>query len=225
MSRTALRRACGSGTLLTEETRLSLSVTVKLAVKEKRPLQRAMLLERLTLWSRGHELKTDSRPGRRLMVHCDSLTTVGLRSWFEEIELVFTARSVPFWEEDRERSLALTGSDSWYIPGTAENTPVSFGVGNVSEELVTCFTLRCGGSHVTLDGLLLAMGERVMGMAENDVLTLTVLRQDGSRESAAPYLTADSDDLLLIPCGGYTPVSLESDRPATAILWARGRDL
>ena len=225
VTRTAVRHARGGGTLVTEEERLSLSVTVKLLVKERHPLRRALLLERLALWCRGSELRLDSRPGRRLTVRCEKPLSGGLRGWAEELSVTFTARAVPYWEEERERSLTLTDAAEWYIPGTAPETAVSFGAENTGEDTATGLTLKVGDTGLALDGLLLAPGERVNGTVSEGLLTLTLQRTDGTRESAAAYLTEDSDDLLMIPCGARTAVSLESDQPMTAVLWARGRYL
>lgn len=62
LSRSVVRLGSGSGSLVTEECRMSVSVTVSVLVKERDVLQRGMLLQRLSLWSRGSVLRLPYRP-------------------------------------------------------------------------------------------------------------------------------------------------------------------
>ena len=224
ISRSTARRARGDGSLVTDEARLSLSVTVKVLVKEADPARRGPLLDLLADWSRGTVLRLGDRPRRFLTVRCERLFTPGgAQDWTKELTLTFTARQVPYWQEEGIRSLTLTEDAWWYVPGTAPETPVSFTVTNVGEGPVTCFGITAGSS-VSLDGLLLKSGCQVRGTAEDGLLTLTLVTPEGE-ESAAEYLTTDSADVLTVPCGKRTAVRLTSDGSLSVRLTARGRYL
>lgn len=205
--------ALGHGSLLTEEKRLCLRVTVKLILRERRTLQRCQLLRLLSEWAGAGSLEVDYRPDSCLMVRCEELPRWQGRDWTEEVRLVFAARQVPWWQERLPRSLTLTDRGEGFVPGRGLS-PVSWQVTNTGETDITEVTLTCGDTSQRLEGLL-SPGQSFTGNGETGVLSLT----GGAR------LTEDSDDLLLARCGQPWVVTLQTDGTAQARVWTRGRFL
>lgn len=74
---------------------------------------------------------------------CESLFSPGsMRDWITPLQLTFTARQVPFWQQIRPVSAEFTEEVRWYVPGTAPETPVDLILTNTGSTTVTCFALR-----------------------------------------------------------------------------------
>ena len=225
LRQTLVRPAQGGGVRMICRERESLTVTVRVALPEPDPAERALLAEKLSAWAGDGLLTLTSRPDRRLRVRCTGLPGLEeLSDWSTPVTVTFMACEVPWWEDAEATAVVLHSEERRSalvtVPGTAEETPVTARVTCLGDTLDTVLLL-CGETAVTLEDLGMTEGN-VLLLQEDDTgrLCITV---DGADRSACR--TADSDDRLLVKCGGIRGFSLTSDGTAGAELEIRGRYL
>lgn len=207
------------GLHLLRRVRESLTVRVSFMIQDCDPVQRRTVLSRVHAWADpGGLLTTSDRPGQQLSVICDTLPTHSALCWTDEMQVEFTAYSVPFWELTEETEIMTTGSSLMILGGNADECPVSVEVTNTGSAALTTLTLGCGGTHMTFDEIQVSAGG-VFTLAVADGL----LTADASGVSVLMLRTDDSSDLLLADGGAETEVSVSGDQPVSARFHGRGR--
>ncbi len=224
-----VRPARGGGMLLTDAHREALRVTVRFAIRETRVQQRALVMEAVQAWCRGTHLQLNTQPERVLLCRCTELPRIGsaLR-WTGELSMTFTAWRVPYWQSEQASRVTLTGAGeaaaTLFVPGNAQEAPVSVRVKNTSSATCDSVTLRCGDTFMTFAGLGLGEGETLRAAYdEEDTLSLSILGTDGAVRSAMGFRTGDSADGLFLACGERGSVSVQMSGGFEAIFSARGR--
>lgn len=224
-----VRPARGGGMLLTDAHREALQVTVRFVIRESRVQRRAQVMEAVQAWCQGTHLQLNTRPGRVLVGRCTELPRIGsaLR-WTGELWMTFTAWRVPYWQSEQASRVMLKGAGeaagTLFVPGNAEEAPVSVWVKNTSSAACDDVTVRCGDTFMTFSGVGLAAGETLRAACdEEDVLSLSIAGTDGAVRSAMGFRTGDSADGLCLACGKRGPVSVGMNGNFEAFFSARGR--
>lgn len=211
----------GGGQRLLRRERESLSIQAAFAIQEPDVDHREAVFRRVLAWAEaGGMLTASGRNGQQLQVICAALPDFHAEDWMETLHITFTTTAVPYWEAIAMTPVTTTASASLTLPGNGGFTPVNVQVVNNGAKPMTQLTLVCGDTQMLFYGLSLAAGGTFSLRYSNGILTAEA---DG--ESQLRFRTAQSDDLLLAPCGRSCPVSVAADQAVTATFSARGRYL
>lgn len=204
-----------------QRVRESLTVRVRFLLRAYEPQARRAAMQKVFAWAEGGGVLTFSdRPGQQLQVVCDTLPGMSSLCWLDEMELSFTACRVPYWESAQPVTLSISDSGMLAVPGTAPSAPLTCQVVNLGAAPLTSLMLTAGDASMKFTGLSIAPGSAFTLGLRNGVLSAAC-----SGESLLMHRTADSDDLLIAPCGADCPVSVEADQSVSATFVARGRYL
>lgn len=211
----------GGGEALLLDERAALEIRVCFCIHEEEPVRRAEVLQSVRAWAaRGGLLATADRPGLQLQVICAALPGLSADSWTEALTLAFRSARAPYWEAATATRITTADAALLTVPGTADATPVEAAVINTGSADITTLTLQCADTRLVFDGLTLPPGELFMLTLSEGTLVAWV-----NGESVLKYRTAESDDLLLVPCGEECTVYATSDGSLSATFSARGRYL
>lgn len=222
---TAADPAVGQGQRLLRLRRTQLTVTLTVALAERRFDRRADLLDRLRAWAADGWLEISPRPAQRL--NCVLTEAPGLESawqWAQPVTLTYAALNPPCWQALRE-AVTRTGPGllctARHCPGgTAGPVPLNFRLRNEGPGILTRADVSCRetGTRFSLRGLSLHAGETLAAdHTPEGLLTLTA-----GTGSALHTRTADSaDELLLLP-GRSNTLTVEADAPVSAEFRSRG---
>ena len=208
--------------------RQSLTVSVSFVVRERSPIRRAAILQRVAAWAEGSLLTLGHRPGQRLPCVCTALPEPGSAlKWYAPLQVAFTAFECPWWESVQPAtawiSPAVTQGSAVLQPaGSARQTPVEALIYNQSAETLQSLTLRCGDTCMAFTNLDMLPGQRLhVTHDSHGRLSLTLV---GETSCSVMHLrTPDSHDELLARCSAANVVSVSADQPVTAKFTARGR--
>lgn len=210
-----------AGMFLLRRNRQSLGVQVRFLLQEGDVVRRRTLMQKVLAWAeRGGTLTTSDRPGQQLRVLCASSPAVSALSWLDELTIEFRAYQTPFWEAVSPVSVTTADTADLTVPGTAAEAPVTAEVVNTGVAPLTTLSLAAGHTRLLFEGLNLPASSAFRLDFADGLLTAAI---DGV--SVLPCRTADSDDLLLAPCGQTCEVSVSADQPVQASFWVRGRYL
>lgn len=214
----------GSGQRILRNHAETLSVVIRWAmdVPKNDLITRRRIYEDVCRWARQKGwLTVNYMPDRRLYVDTVKFSGAELYKWTEEYEIVFTAYSVPFWQDIVPASVSKTGVSSttfnMLIPGQYR-TAAEAEFTNTSGSQVTSFSITVGGNTIALTGLTLANTKKLRIYHEdNGILRITA---DGTsvydKRSAA-----SADDLYAEP--GTAAVSMTAGGAGTLKVSVRGR--
>lgn len=208
---TTAARAAGDGLYMLRQARQSLSVEVRLVIREYAVEKRKALLQAVQAWvAAGGALALGDRPGQQLNVFLQEPPCLqsALR-WTEEIALRFTACQSPYWEQ---ASPTCFSPGEITLPGNGPAAPVDL-----------CWTAPggqvtfCAETPITRLSLNLstAKGQQLVLAHRAGVPVITLSGQD-----VLSFRTPDSSDDLLLPCGTPSTVSITQGE---CTLSARGR--
>lgn len=207
--------------------RRSLSVAVTFVIRERSPMRRAALMDKVMAWASGRVLTVGHRPDQQLRCQCTGLPDPGSAlKWHAPLTMQFTAFAVPYWEAARPAAAWITpaasqGSTALLTPGTAP-APVDGLIINQSGATVNALTLACGETSFAFTDLGLADGERLLIDHDDECrLQLTILG-DASR-SVMGKRTGDSHDELICQPGRANAITLAADQPVSVKCTVRGR--
>lgn len=196
-------RALGDGLHTLRRTRQSLSVAVRFAVREYQPARRSAILQRIRAWAlQGGSLSIGNRPGQRLMVDPAALpTSHSALRWTEELTLLFTARTTPYWEEAYPTQASAPAT--LVLPGDAPAAPMELRWCCTSSASVD-LTITTPLTSMTFRELPALIGKELVISHEAGVLTAFIGETD-----VLPFRTPESSDDLLLPCGVSSLVSVQ----------------
>ncbi|MDO4838932.1 MAG: hypothetical protein Q4B32_11165 [Clostridia bacterium] len=203
--------------------RTTLTVKIRLVIRERSIPRRRILLEKLARWCTDGYLTLSDRRGQRLGCVCvQGVEGVSVTGWAEEITLIFRAYGLPWWEDAVPKTLTLaTGEEgSLRVGGTAETTWAEAEAACLTA--VDTLTLTCGDTAMTFTGLAMTPGETLCVTWDREGLQRISIQGDNSR-SALGNRTADSADDLLLPIGKTVPLRVEADGQVSVTFRARGR--
>lgn len=211
----------GGGQRLLRHERARLDVQATFAIQEPDVKRREEIFRSVLAWAEaGGTLTISGRTGQQLQVICTALPDFHAEDWTETLHITFSTTIVPYWEAIAMTSVTTTGSAAMSLPGSGGLVPVNVQVINDGAEPVTQLTLDCGDTQMIFTGLALAAGAAFSLRYAGGILTA-----EAGGESLLRCRTAESDDLLLAPCGRSCPVSVSADQAVTATFSARGRYL
>lgn len=219
--RTASAALQGGGLRLLRHERESLNVQVSFAIQEPDRNRRAEIFRSVLAWAEaGGILVISGREGQQLHVICTASPVLHAEDWTETLTLTFTTTTSPYWEDAEVTCAAVPTLNTLTLPGNTGDAPVSVYIVNGGSETMTRLVLTCGSTRMVFDGLSVAVGATFQLLYEDGILTAET---DG--ESQLRFRTADSDDLLLAPCGKSCVVHASADQSVSAVFSARGRYL
>lgn len=199
----------------------SITVKVLFAIHEEKPYLRTRVLQRIRDWAApGGVLTATDHTDQQLTVICTELPAITGEDWTETCTVTFQTTRCPYWEDAILSSANGDGALTIYIPGTAEYTLVNALIQNASDEDITRLTLRAGSTQMTFENILFPAGQLLL-LNETD----GPLKAEIFGESILHCRTADSDDLLLLPCGKESTIYATADKTVAAGFTARGRYL
>ena len=199
--------------------RADLNISVFAKIRELYDLPARMeVVNRLNTWAAADGiLKISHRPGMQLPVKLIQPAAPGdIRDYNTEIELLFAANGLPFWQDETQTVETLsTGSGSIAIPGNAP-TAVDFTI--ICDSSVPNLTLTIAGKTLPFSGI---------GAQSGDTITIThddFGRMTAKRESVSILnkLTALSHDCMIVP-HGLQQYSFTSSGSITILAYIRGR--
>ena len=205
--------------------RTSLTVKVRLMIRERSLPRRRILLEKLARWCTDGYLTVSYRRGQRLGCVCvQGVEGISVTGWAEEITLIFRAYGLPWWEDTVPKTLTLAQGEegSMHLGGTAEHTWAEAEAACLTA--VNTLTLLCGETAMTFTNLAMTPGETLRITWDREGLQQIRIQGDNSR-SALGNRTADSADDLLLPIGKTVPLRVEADGQVSVTFRARGRYL
>lgn len=219
--RTIYAELYGGGRRLLRRERDSLSVQAAFAIQEPDANRRAEIFRSVLAWAEaGGTLAISGRDGQQLHVICTEPPVMHAEDWTETLHITFSTTASPYWEDTEATYASVPTVNALTLPGNTGNAPVSVYIANRGSEALTQFVLTCGSTRMAFGGLSLAAGATFRLLYENGILTAEA---DG--ESQLLHRTADSDDLLLAPCGQSCTVRVSADQTVSAVFSARGRYL
>lgn len=211
----------GGGKRLLRHERESLSVQASFAIQEPDRSRRAEIFRSVLAWAEnGGILTISGREGQQLHVICTAPPVLHAEDWTETLILTFTTTTNPYWEDVDVTYAAVPTVNALTLPGNAGNAPVSVYVANRGSETMRQLVLTCGSTRMAFGGLSVAAGATFRLLYEDGILTA-----ETGGESQLRSRTADSDDLLLAPCGQSCVVHVSADQSVSAVFSARGRYL
>lgn len=199
--------------------RESITVQVHFAIHEEEPIRRQSVMRIIRTWAeKGGVFTTADRPGLQLTVICTSLPAITSEDWTEKCTLTFQTTRCPWWEDAEETAVSGSAVLTLATPGTADFAPVDALIINNSGETVTRLTIRAGSTQMVFEGIHFPAGRMFLLTQSDGPLTVEA---DG--ESVLSFRTADSDDMLLVPCGKSSTVYASASGPLQASFTVRGR--
>lgn len=201
----------------------STSVTISFEIHEQSVARRQSICQSAQEWAMpGGYLTTSDRLDQRLFVVCDTPPVIGstLR-WTDKIKIVFTAYSLPFWEDKVPQTATVSGSSgsaSLYAGGYAAPVYVTVKATNTSSTAVDDITFKAGKTKIALSGIALKTG-KTLSIDYDDQHVLRIMA-DGV--SALDKRTADSSDDLRMDAGKRGEVSVNASSAVSTIFSARG---
>lgn len=180
---------------------------------------RAQTLDAIAKWARDGVLEVSYRPWQQLYVHVTKAPALGsVREWTQEIEILLTAYSFPFWEtrELGEIEVVTTAMSSAGAPvtpaGTVDIEPVEVTVLNTSSDIMSGLTLMAGDTKMIFGGLNVGFGQKLVLAYDHNGL----LRIECDGVSKVSCRTPESDDNLLVVPGQQSWLGISADVNACA---------
>lgn len=194
------------------------SVTISFMIREYTTARRQAVCSSVIKWAKkGGVLKINDRPGQHLDCVCESYPSVSsVRDWLSEVSITFSAFANPFWIDDIQSSIALSGTAGngmLYVPGDAQETFVEATV--KAKAALTSFTLTVGGRTMTVTSNI-ANGHTVkLEYDKNMILSIK------DNNTSILNKRTGADDLIAV-CGERNTVSFTSSANADVVFSAKG---
>ena len=205
--------------------RESLTVHIRLCVRERDVVRRTQVLDKIAAWCGDGILTANHRPGQRLHCVCVQCGGASALRWTEETEILFKAYGRPWWESETPAVVRLNAGQKKTLctPGHGEEALAEAELRNAGEEMVNEAVIRCGDTWMRFEQLGLAKGERlVMRHDREGLLQLRVMGGNGERSAMDKRTAQSTDELLVVPGKGVT-VTLEADGQAEGVIRTWGR--
>lgn len=171
------------------------SVSVSFEIQSYDVQVRQSILSQIVKWAKnGGVLQTNDRLGQRLRCICESFPSItSAKNRTQEMQIVFSAHSLPFWEDVNPATLTLTGantSGSLYVPGNVDGAFVE--VTATANGALASIQFTAGSTNLTLSGINIASGGKII-IAYNDNMIQSIKTGNTSLLSKR----TGNDDLLV----------------------------
>jgi hypothetical protein len=125
---------------------------------------RQSICNAVQMWAKdGGILTTSDRPGQRFRCVCETPPVITSASkWTDELSVVFSAYSVPYWEDEYYASTTLSGSSgsgNLFVPGSVDDVPVEVDI--VPSGTLTSISLTVNGRTLSISGVSIASGTTI----------------------------------------------------------------
>ena len=195
------------------------SVGVQFAIRAYNTAERQAVCAEVAKWAKkGGVLQSSDRPGQRLRCVCESFPAVSsVLGWTDTLQMVFTAFSLPFWEEELEKTLTLTGtsaSGSLYVPGNIDGALI--GASIKANAALSSVNLTANGKTLSLTGLSVSSGQ-IINITYDDALIQSI--KVGSTSLLNKRTGADD---LVAKCGENNALSMSASASVGATFKVRG---
>lgn len=195
------------------------TVAISFVVREYNTARRQEVAQDVARWAaRGGWLRTSDRVGQRLYVRCTKPPAISsVLRWLNTLTVEFTAHDFPMWQDEAAEAVTLNSGDSGtlFLRGTRQ-TEVCAEI--TAGATLTGFTITCGDTAVTLEGLNIAQGQTVNIRYTDDHHILEIV---SGGASLLDKRTANSSDDLIAQIGDNS-VSYASSGASTCVLSVRG---
>lgn len=217
-------RARSNGGYLSNRYLRDAAVTITFEIHRYRPADRQRICEDVAKWAmEGGILKTNDRIGEQLRVLCKAPPVIASAlNWTDELSLTFFAPGLPYWEDEIETTLTLTGtsgSGTLLCGGYAADGFVEVDL-TANAAGLTNFTLTVGSTTMTVSGLTnMARGAKVyIGYDDEHFLYI----KDGSDNSLFDKRSPVGHDDLRAVAGQENTVSFTANKNVTVVFRTRG---
>lgn len=149
------------------------SVSVSFEIQSYDVHERQAILNSVVRWAKnGGILQTNDRQGQRLRCICEQFPSIGTaKNRGQEIQITFSAHSLPFWEEVNPAILTITGANttgSLYVPGNVDDAFVE--VTATANGTLTSIKFIAGDTNLTLSGISIASGGKIVIAYDDDMI-------------------------------------------------------
>lgn len=178
--------------------------------------------QKVNAWAKaGGTLITNDRAGQRLLyTRCEQFASIeSARNWTDPLTLVFATTYVPYWQSVNAKTLTISGksaSGTLKMDGNYGKAPLTVDV--VAGGKVTAFKITAGESVIQLKGLDIP-NKGTLTISHTDNRFLRIRTDKSVLSKLDPSV---STDLLVVPCGENTKISISADNKVTATITARG---
>lgn len=214
---TATPYGIGNGSFFTRSQRESLSVAIRLAVREQDTVRRTAAFAAIQTWARGRILTRSDRPDQELLIdHVAQPVMQSALQWTGYVDVTFTAYTLPYWRGSTPEETTINVAGSVFAPGNAETCTADVVV-TVESGTLTELYIVTDKSSITMEGISIPAGESIVIAHDyNGYLSIK-----HGNTSLLLDRTVDSSDDLLLPCGRST-VSVTGNTSVTATISTRG---
>lgn len=210
----------GGGLHVQRMRRDSLSVVIRLAIRDYSTASRKATMSRVAAWAmeEGY-LAIADRPGQRLYVRCEKPPVVeSALKWTAETEMTLTAYDSPWWEDDTPTTVSGSGTSfTATLPNPGDVESLVDATIKPSGKLTT-FTITANGSTMTFSGLSVASGSTVE-ITHTPAGLLCV--KSGSNSLLAYRTAASADDLTA--AAGLNAITFSANTSCAVTFATRGR--
>jgi len=217
-------RARSNGGYLSNRYLRDATVTITFEIHRYRPADRQRICEDVAKWAvNGGILKTNDRIGEQLHVLCKAPPVIASAlNWTDELSLVFFAPGLPYWEDELEETLSLTGtsgSGKLLCGGYAADGFVEVDITARAAGL-TNFTLNVGSTTMTVSGMTGMANGAQIHIRYDDEHFLHI--RDGNNNSLLEKRTPYSSDDLRAVAGQENNVSFTANKSVNVVFKVRG---
>lgn len=215
-------RAGVFGQFIDSNQRRALSVSVEFVLRELYDLStRSAAIASAAQWVQDGFLTVNYRPDQRLRVYAAQRPSLlSVRNYAQILRAVFTAYTVPYWQDATATTQTLTGTDTSgtiHPAGTLAALPTAVTVTHSSGTLTT-LTLTVGNTQMAFTNLSVP-ANTAFTIAYDDDYNLTI--KAGTTGVMSARTAASSDHLLAVP-GVDNTIRVQANVSVSAEFSVRG---
>lgn len=195
------------------------TVTITFQIRKYGITDRQAVCADIVKWAKnGGVLTTNDRPGQQLRCVCEQYPTINsVKQWTGDLQIVFAAYALPFWQSITKQSVTLTGasgSGELYLPGNVDEAFLEAKI--TAGGALTSVALTANGKTMTLSGLSVASGG-IIEIKYNEEMIQSIT--NGATSLLNKRTGADD---LVLKCGENNTVGFTANVSCTVELSARG---
>lgn len=197
-----------------------LTVTIVFEIHAYKVSERQAICQSICSWAKnGGELKTNDMDGLFLQCECTQFPTISsVMNWLDELEIEFTAYSIPFWQDVAQTSVAFdagtSGSKSQFVGGNADVSLVEAEI--VANASLSSVSLTVNGRTLSLTGLSVSSGSTIKITYDKDAIQSIKVGTTSLLDKRSGV------DDLLVNCGESNTFSFSSSASVTMTYKVRG---
>lgn len=195
------------------------SVSVLFEIQSYDVNERQDVLGRVVRWAKkGGVLQTTDRRGQRIRCICEQFPRItSAKNRGQEMQITFSAYSLPFWESVSPARLTLTGTStngSLYVPGNVDGAFVELTA--TANGALTNITFTAGETELTLSGISLTSGQKIVIAYDDDMI------QSIKRGNTSLLDKRTGNDDLIVNSGEISTFAITANVACTVEYRVRG---